>query len=141
YLGVADAVLVCGEDEARVTSAAARIAALTAAPRIRVRTKIDLVTDSAESRAHIVANGDHSVQTSARTGDGIAELADAVAAVLAELRPPDEGADALLTRERHRRAVTRARDAVAAGAAAWRGGVIPSPVVTTHLREAALALE
>jgi tRNA modification GTPase len=141
YLGAADAVLVCGEDDARLGQAEARLAALTAAPRVRVRTKADLVSIGDEIRPPLVANGDQYVATSAVTGAGIAALAAALAGVLAALRPPDDGADALLTRERHRRAVARARDAVGACAAAWRGGVIPSPVAATHLRDAAIALE
>ena len=40
-----------------------------------------------------------------------------------------------------RRAVARARECVVTFADAWRGGVIPSPVAATHLREAAGALE
>ena len=141
YLGAADAVLVCGEDAERLATADARIAALTPAPRIGVRTKSDLVPKGDESGTHIEADSYYQVATSAATGAGLGELAAALARALAALRPREDGADGMLTRERHRRAVARARTAVVAFADAWRGGVIPSPVAATHLREAAAALE
>ena len=141
YLGAADAVLVCGEDAGRLATADARIAALTPAPRIGVRTKSDLVPKGDESGTHIEADSYYQVATSAATGAGLGELAAALARALAALRPREDGADGMLTRERHRRAVARARTSVVAFADAWRGGVIPSPVAATHLREAAAALE
>lgn len=141
YVGGADAVLVCGEDEEGLAAAEVRVAALTRAPRIRVRTKFDLVSDSSQFITRQVANGYYNVATSSVTGAGLGALTAELARTLAAFRPVDDGAAGLLTRERHRRAVTRARDAVNAFAAAWRGGVIPSPVAATHLREAADALE
>jgi len=141
YVGAAHAVLVCGEDADRLAAADARIAALTSAPRVRVRTKIDLVSRSDELETSIVANGYYNVATSAATGAGLGALATTLGGTLAALRPPEEGAEGMLTRERHRRAVARARDGVCAFADAWRAEVIPSPVAAVHLREAATALE
>ena len=141
YLGAADAVLVCGEDAERLGMADARIATLTTAPRIRVRTKADLVSQGDDIAPDIDANGYYNVATSAVTGAGLGDLGGALGAALAALRPPADGAEGLLTRERHRRAVSRAREAVVAFAEAWRAGVIPSPVAATHLREGAAALE
>lgn len=147
YVGSADLVLVCGEDAARLGAAAARVAALTLAPRIRVGTKSDLVAHGDELRIveadagrHLVPDGDYKVPTSALTGAGLDALAGAIAAALVGLQPEVDGAAGLLTRERHRRAVLRAREEVGAFRAAWEQGAIPSPVAGTHLRAASDAL-
>ena len=47
----------------------------------------------------------------------------------------------LLTRERHREAIVRARDEVAAFKKGWEDDELPAPVVAVHLRMAVLALE
>lgn len=95
------------------------------------------------------------VAVSAATGAGLGELARAMARLLAERFGPrgggggDTGAGRsdrstptpLLTRERHRVAVERARDEVAAFHGAWRGASLPATVAAVHLHAAATALE
>ena len=59
YLGRAHVVLACGETPLTVAEAAARIAGVTRAPVIGVRTKADIVPSNDQLPApHIVANGD-----------------------------------------------------------------------------------
>ena len=148
YLGEAHVILVCGDTAPRLREAGTRTAAITTARRILVRTKCDLVANRTESTVgdspwggDLVAYGDDIVPTSAATGAGLGVLAAALGRTLGALRPEHDGAEPLLTRTRHRRAMEGARDAVAAFAAAWREGVMPSPVAATHLRDAAAALE
>jgi tRNA modification GTPase len=103
------------------------------------------------------------VAVSATTGSGLGALTDALAGLLAEryggargdVRGDTRGdarADThdgvranrsapLLTRERHRIAVERARGEVADFARAWREGSLPATVAAVHLHAAATALE
>ncbi len=98
------------------------------------------------------------VSVSATTGAGLGALADALARLLAEryggapggapggprVGSSGVGADRsapLLTRERHRVAVERARGEVADFARLWREGSLPATVAAVHLHAAATALE
>jgi len=91
------------------------------------------------------------VAVSAATGAGLGALAGALAELLAEryATPRGDGRrDAgsareipLLTRERHRVAVERARGEVAEFAHVWREGSLPAIVAAVHLHAAATALE
>ena len=94
---------------------------------------------------------DPPVAVSAATGAGLGALADALARLLAD-RYGDMRGDVrgdvhgdrsapLLTRERHRVAVERARGEVADFARAWREGSLPATVAAVHLHAAATALE
>ncbi len=143
YVGHADLVLVCVESAAGLRAAASDVAALTAAPRLLVRTKSDLVAISDESDLDIVPNGDLSrpIAASAVSGAGIGAVADAIARLFAVRHPEVDGAEALLTRERHRWAVARAGEEVRAFLGAWGAGGLPATVAAVHLRAAGAALE
>jgi tRNA modification GTPase len=78
---------------------------------------------------------------SAETGQGLTELVTAITATLAaDRRIPDLDAP-LLTHARHRHAIGRARDELAAFRDAWRDAHLPPPVAAVHLRSAVHALE
>jgi tRNA modification GTPase len=91
------------------------------------------------------------VAVSAATGAGLGELADALARLLADRYGAAHGdgrgdvrgdrSAPLLTRERHRVAVERARGEVGEFARAWREGSLPATVAAVHLHAAAAALE
>jgi tRNA modification GTPase len=128
YLAAADLVLLCSEAGRSLNSDETAI--LDQRPSILVRTKSDLVGETAP--------GDLAV--SSLTGQGLAALRKAVAerifgdrVALADLGPG-------LTRERHREALARAREALAdAQPHLGRGG---DPVlVAHHVRRATLALD
>jgi tRNA modification GTPase len=135
YVGHADAVLVCADDADALPRASDRVAALTAAPRVLVRTKIDLVSKR-DLNGYPPAIG-----VSALTGEGLGELTRRIGRLLSAHLPEGEGAAALLMRERHQRGVARARTEVAAFRDAWIAGALPAPVAAVHLRTAADALE
>jgi tRNA U34 5-carboxymethylaminomethyl modifying GTPase MnmE/TrmE len=91
------------------------------------------------------------VSVSAATGAGLGALAAALGKLLSE-RYGGAGGDQragvhgdhaapLLTRERHRIAVERARCEVADFARAWRDGSLPATVAAVHLHAASAALE
>jgi tRNA modification GTPase len=91
------------------------------------------------------------IAVSAATGAGLGALTDAMTRLLTE-RHGHHGREAgaakgtdpslpLLTRERHRIAVQRARDEVAGFERAWRELSLPATVAAVHLHAAATALE
>ncbi|MEP6692631.1 MAG: tRNA uridine-5-carboxymethylaminomethyl(34) synthesis GTPase MnmE, partial [Gemmatimonadaceae bacterium] len=70
------------------------------------------------------------------------ELAGAIAATLSSIAGTRAPIDTpLLTRERHRWAITTALEEIRAFDIAWRDGALPALVTAVHLRAAAEALE
>ncbi|MFL5575547.1 MAG: tRNA uridine-5-carboxymethylaminomethyl(34) synthesis GTPase MnmE [Gemmatimonadaceae bacterium] len=163
YLGRAHAVLACGEDDASLGETVERVRRVTEAPVVAVRTKIDrwsagggargaggpphregsttgapAGTESSHPSTHLRGTV---VSVSAETGEGLAELRESVARVLAERygAPPLDAP--VVTRERHRRALAEARAEVALFREAWVADALPAPVAAVHLRAAAHALE
>ena len=133
YLARADVVLACGDDRQTLARAVEVVAARTEAPVLAVRTKIDRGEGGAEK--------EEALKVSAETGVGLTELIAAISAALsADGRTPDLDAP-LLTHTRHRRAIERARDELAAFRDARRDGDLPAPVAAVHLRAAVHALE
>ena len=142
YLRRAHLVLVCGETHRSLAESARRIASLTTAPLLAVRTKADLVTQRDEitdSASEVPVAGP--VPVSAVTGTGLAELLAQAARLLAEHHGAPDVEFPMLTRARHREGLERAREEMAAFAAAWRAGELPAPVAAVHLRAAGAALE
>jgi tRNA modification GTPase len=81
------------------------------------------------------------IAVSTVTGAGLATLATALAAMLDRMHGGRAADLPLLTRERHRLAIQRARDELAAFVTAWRDGTLPAPIAATHLRAAEGALQ
>lgn len=131
WLARAGVVLVCAEDDAGLEVAAQAVTGATRARQVLVRTKADR---AATARADAVA-------VSAHDGTGLAALRAAVRAAVTELHPAPADEQPLVTNARHAAAVGRAREEVAAFAAAWAADALPAPVAATHLRAAITALE
>jgi tRNA modification GTPase len=135
YLRGAHIVLACGDDHDTMENAVARTRALTDAPIVPVLTKCDRGVLSA-STSHTAT-----VQVSATTGAGLGALARCLGELLST-RYGEVTADVpMLTRERHRIAVTRARAEVALFDQSWHGRSVPAVIAAVHLRSAAAALE
>lgn len=135
YLGQADVVLACGESAAALQRAIAAVRARTAAPVLAVRTKADL---------HDEAPTDvpDAIPTSAESGLGLGALVEAIERTLDATAAQPVAADVpMLMHERHRQAIARARDELAAFRAGWAAGELPAPVAAVHLREGVGALE
>jgi tRNA modification GTPase len=127
YLAAADLVLLCVECGLNMEEEEVAIA--TTRPSLVVRTKADLVGHSGEG-----------VAVSVVTGEGLGSLRRAAAERvfadrirLADLEPG-------LTRERHRVALTRAQDALAA-AAPHLGRAGDAVLAAHHVREATAVLD
>ncbi len=135
YLAAADVVLFCVEAGRERTAEEQMFVNEQTAPVLVVRTKSDLVGDGGRWGAM-----EGEVIVSAHTGHGLPELRHALAecafsklAVLGDVEP-------VVTRERHRVAITSAADEIAAFRAARATG-IEGAVAATHLRAAVTALE
>jgi tRNA modification GTPase len=134
YLKDADVVLACGDDEQAIVETQRTVTELSDAPAIAVRTKADLLGAQTRPRAG-------EVLVSAETGAGLAALAAKVAAVLASRAGALRFDAPLLTRERQRVAITRARDELSQFLATFERGAVPAVVAAVHLRDATRELE
>jgi tRNA modification GTPase len=132
YLGRAALVLACGEDPDAVDIVVRSIGQHTSAPVLAVRTKADLVAHGYETAT--------ALSVSARSGEGIAELLEAIDHRLIEQRGLPELDAPGLTRERHLAAVDVARGELSAFQHAWWTRALPASVAATHVRAAADAL-
>ncbi len=135
YLGGADIVVVCAESPEEIARITTRVRALGDAAIVEVLTKNDLWTP-ATAGIHGAA-----LSVSAVTGHGLSALRDTILAIVAAKvgRPDDQGP--LVTSARQRAALETARDELAGFRLAWREGVLPTPVVATHLRATIHALD
>jgi tRNA modification GTPase len=132
HVANAHVVLVCGEDETSLVQAVERVNALTSARTIAIGTKSDRSDAPLHSPAAL--NGASYVSVSARTGAGLPELLKEIADILGSTRAPLSADNPVLTRERHRLALTRARAEVAAFVEAWAAVErIPAVVSAVHL--------
>lgn len=134
YLRAADVVLFCieagrdaGEDERRFLDG------LTV-PTVVVGTKSDCV-----GATGVVPDGG-AVSVSAMTGDGLPELRWQLAQLAFSGLATGGDAEPVITRERHRLALTRACEEIAQFAHARASG-LEGAVAATHLRAAVTALE
>jgi len=133
YLERADAVLACGDSDESLRLVSDAIARLSEAPVIRVRTKSDL-----PGRTPL---NDGAVPVSAETGEGLRALSVAIAKALESSRGQLQLDAPLITRERHRSALTAARSELAGFVDAWTTAKVPPVVAAVHLREATRILE
>lgn len=130
YLADADIVLLCAETAEELTVLSRHAGRLTGAPRLSIRTKADLTRPPE-------ANGGDLLSVSALTGQGLEDLTEGISSFLSE-RFQAAAADApLLTRDRHRKAVSAARSEMIAFRDAWARNDPPSSVAAIHLHEAA----
>jgi tRNA modification GTPase len=135
WLARAHVVVACAETPASLDAAIAAISQLTTAPVVGALTKCDLVTKSYEITPAAA------VHVSAASGTGLAALlARVTEAVRAATGSVDDDTP-VVTRARHRSALERAREELAAFREAWSAGQLPAPVAAVHVRDAALALD
>jgi len=133
HVANAQVVLVCGDDESSLARALERATELTSARTIAVGTKSD--RGDAPPLVPRAPNGSTPhVFVSAHTGDGLPELLRQIADVLGSTRAPLSADNPMLTRERHRVALTRARAEIAAFMDAWTAEPkMPAVVCAVHL--------
>jgi len=147
YVARAAVVLACGEDidsmraigKGLLGAAGGR----TNAAVIAVRTKSDVspVSDTDLVSAKEAIGARAAMAVSAERGDGLRELVDLIQALIARGDVVTNLDAPILTQERHRFAIGRARGEVGEFLERWRNGDVPAPVAAVHLHDAVAALE
>ena len=134
YLERADLVLACGDSHEGLQRAVDTVKTSTRAPILSLRTKSDLlsVIPSKARDLHFV---------SAETGAGLTELAAAIARALSENAGALQLDAPILTRERQRVAIERARDELQLFRDTFASKQAPAVVAAVHLRDATRELE
>jgi len=136
YLAGAHVVLACGETPEGLEKTMAVIGQSSSTPILPVRTKADLV-----------ARGDNSVwprvtiAVSAETGFGLQDILAAVDEVLSREHGEIVSDLPVLTRARHRHALTTACSEIEQFHRAWGEENLPATIASVHLRTAVSALE
>jgi tRNA modification GTPase len=134
YLERADLVLACGDTEEGLKRAVAAVKPSTRAPILSLRTKADLV--------NVIPSETKGLQfVSAETGAGLAELSNAIARALSENAGALQLDAPILTRERQRVAIERARDELSLFRDTFASKQAPAVVAAVHLRDATRELE
>ena len=133
YLARAALVLACADSPAGVDEVVRLVRPHTSASVLGVLTKADLVSHGSK--------GPSDITVSARTGEGLAELLEAIDARLAAVHGalPDDDMPAL-TRARHRAAAATAVAELDAFVDALRRDAVPASIAAIHVRHAADAL-
>lgn len=135
YAQRADVVLVCGDSIESLDQALDAVRTATRAPTVLVRTKADRVPPSDREGANDV------VWVSADSGEGLPAVAGAIAAALSRSKGELSLDAPLITRERQRLALQRARDELLRFREAWTTHSVPPVIAAVHLRDAARELE
>lgn len=156
YLAQAQVVLACGDSLDAVRETREAVAGWTRGVVVGVRTKRDLgggnagtataeagtaEADTAEARTAGADTAERVVGVSAETGEGLGALLAAIDRAVGAENAEWRSAAAVVTRERHRVAITQALDEVTRFVDAWREDVLPPPVAAVHLLAAREALE
>jgi tRNA modification GTPase len=127
-------VLVCGERSHDLEITADFVAARSAAPRLRVRTKADLVINSDEMSNDAIA-------VSAESGTGLQKLLEAIQGMLSTKSEPADVDAPILTRARHQQALSAACRELEEFTSVWRDAKLPATIASVHLRTAVFQLE
>jgi tRNA modification GTPase len=136
YLGQAALVLACGETDSEVERVIAIVSRVSPSPTLGVLTKGDLVAQ----RAEVESAHSGYLTVSARTGEGLAGLLEAIdARLIAERGEPWLDTPGL-TRARHLVSVGRADAELTTFLAVICDASLPSSIAAIHVRTAAEAL-
>jgi tRNA modification GTPase len=133
YLERADLVLACGDSDEDLKRAVTAVKPSTRAPILSLRTKSDLAKPKRQEA--------EALYVSAETGAGLTELSNAIARALSENAGTLQLDAPILTRERQRVAIERARDELALFRDTFASKLAPAVVAAVHLRDATRELE
>jgi len=136
YLADAHVVLACAEDPENLDETVDLIARNSSAPILPVHTKADLVSEGDK-----IVWRRPAISVSAETGAGLQDLLDAIDDVLRKEHGEIVLDLPILTRARHRHALSLACTELEQFQRAWREENLPVTIASVHLRTAVLALE
>ena len=136
YLAGAHVILACAETPDGLEETINLVGRKSDAPILPIRTKADLVTQRSKSTGH-----QPGIAVSAETGAGLKELIEAIDEVLFTQHGEIVPDLPVLTKARHRYALTVACSEIELFRRAWREENLPATVASVHLRTAISALE
>jgi tRNA modification GTPase len=136
YLADAHVVLACAETPDSLRETVSVIGRNSSAPILPVRTKADLVSKGDKS-----IGGQPSISVSAETGAGLQDLLEAVDELLRKEHGEIIPDLPMLTRARHRHALTVACSEIEQFRRAWQEDSLPATIASVHLRTAVSTLE
>ena len=136
YLADADVVIACAETPETLEKTLNLVAEASRAPIVPVRTKVDLVSTRDE-----LTWPESTLASSAETGTGLQDLLKAVDELLRKEHGEAASDLPMLTRTRHRRALSLACSELELFQRAWIEDKLPVTIASVHLRAAVLALE
>ena len=136
YLAGAHVILACAETPDGLEETINLVGRKSDAPILPIRTKADLVTQRSKSTGH-----QPGIAVSAETGAGLKELIEAIDEVLFTQHGEIVPDLPVLTKARHRYALTVACAEIELFRRAWREENLPATVASVHLRTAVSALE
>jgi tRNA modification GTPase len=136
YLADAHVILACADTAESLQHTVDLVARITSAPILPVRTKADLVAKG--DKSILLPSG---IAVSAETGFGLQDLLDAIDAVLRREHGDIHPDLPILTRARHRHALTVACSEIEQFHRAWQAENLPATVASVHLRTAVSELE
>jgi tRNA modification GTPase len=136
YLADAHVVLACAETSDSLQETIKVIAKNSSATVLPIRTKADLVS----VRDEISAN-QPGLAVSAETGAGLQELLEAIDELLAREHGEVAPDLPILTRARHRHALSTACSEIEQFRRAWHEDNLPATIASVHLRTAVTTLE
>jgi tRNA modification GTPase len=143
YVARAAIVVACGDDDENMRGVGTALLGRTSAAVIAARTKADVApvseTELATAKAAVGARA--AIAVSAERGDGLAELVDLIQAIISGGEAMTDLDAPILTQERHRFAIARARQEVGEFIDRWQNGDVPAAVAAVHLHDAVAALE
>lgn len=136
YLSDAHVILACAETSESLEHTVSLVSRRTSAPILPIRTKVDLVANGDKSTGQ-----QSSIAVSAETGSGLQDLLDAIDGVLRKEHGEILPDLPILTRARHRHALTVSCSEIEQFHRAWREQNLPATVASVHLRTAVSELE
>jgi len=136
YLADAHVILACAESSESLEETVSLVARNSSAPILAVRTKADIVAERDRS-----AERQPNIAVSAETGLGLQDLLEAIDEVLREKHGEIIPDLPILTRARHRHALTVACLEIEQFRRAWREENLPATIASVHLRTAVSTLE
>jgi tRNA modification GTPase len=143
YVARAAVVLACGDDAKSIRAIGTGLSARTRAAVIAVRTKSDLetVSDAELKSSKEAVDARAAIAVSAERGDGLKDLVDLIQSLITDGDAVTDLDAPILTQERHRFAIGRARQEIGEFRERWQQGDVPVPVAAVHLHDAVAALE
>lgn len=136
YLADAHVVLACAETSESLGETVSLVARNSSAPILPIHTKADLVSEGDKPVWR-----QPNIAVSAETGAGLQNLLEAIDEVLCKEHGEIVPDLPMLTRARHRHALTVACSEIEQFRRAWREDNLPATIASVHLRTAVSTLE